>query len=96
MTLEKVFAGTQSYQIAVPAFGLWGFNIARKNQNLFVDKIKVKTRFISNRTYQAALVFGKDISKPAGLSANSIFEPILYQFYLNDMQGENSALNEVF
>lgn len=95
-TLEKVFAGSQSYQIAVPAFGLWGFNIARKNQSLAVDNIEVKTRFISNSTYEAALVFSKDISRPAGLIANSIFEPILYQFYLNDMQGEKSALGEVF
>ncbi len=95
-TLAKVFAGSRSYQISVPAFGLWGFNIARKNQNLAVDNIEVKTRFISNRAYEAALVFSKDISKPAGLSANSIFEPILYQFYLNDMQGNNSVLDEVF
>ncbi len=94
-TLEKVFVGSQSYQVSVPAFGLWGFNIARKNQSLAVDNIGVKTRFISNRTYEAALVFGKDISKPAGLAVNSIFEPVLYQFYLDDMQSGTLARGEV-
>lgn len=94
-TLERVFAGTKSYNIAVPAFGLWGFNIATMGPNTQVGKITVPTRFLTDTTLQAATVFGRDIDKPEGLKVNSIFEPILYDVYIQDQRGESSELKSL-
>ena len=85
-TLEKVFPITQSYHVTVPAFGLWGFNIAYKNNALKNGNISVPTRFLTSQAFNAALYFGKDIAKPAGIKTNSIFEPTLYNYYIQDIK----------
>ncbi len=85
-TLDKVFPITQSFHVTVPAFGLWGFNIAYKNKALKKGKITVPTRFLTDQAYISALYFGNDISKPKGIKTNSIFEPTLYNYYLQDLK----------
>lgn len=92
-TLAKVFAGTKSYQLSVPAFGIWGFNMAFKQEVSSIKEIKAPTRYLTKEIFQAALLFGKDISNPGGLPTNSIFEPILYHYYLQDLRGKPLKLS---
>ena len=87
-TLDKIFPKTVGFHVSVPAFGVWGFNIASKSDILQIGKLSDKTRYMTAEVFQAAQVFGKDISKPAKVWENSIFEPVLYQIYLQDIQGK--------
>ena len=85
-TLASIFPHTLSYQVAIPSFGIWGFNIARLNQlmpNTF--KINVPTRYLNQQAMQAAMIFGKDIQK-INSPINSIMEPKLYQLYIEDLK----------
>ena len=94
-TLREVFPQTASFQIAVPAFGLWGFNMAWKDSAQQVSQFAVPTRFLSNASFAAAQVFPKDISRPTeALTANSIFEPRLYETYLADLNKSPSFSQE--
>ena len=94
-TLNRVFPETTSYQIAVPAFGVWGFNIARKEPAGTSTGIAVPTRFLDDKAFEAAKIFGKDISRPEDLTVNSIFEPTLYNVYLLDLAGQAPALDDL-
>jgi len=87
-TLQKVFPETVSFQLAIPAFGIWGFNIATKQPGRTPEPITVPTRFLTDNVFKASKVFGKDIARPAiKLPVNTIFEPVLYQLYLEDQKG---------
>lgn len=92
-TLAEIFPSTTSYQIAVPAFGVWGFHIATKAPPIGASRISVPTRFLDDRAFEAAQVFGKDISQPEDLTVNSIFEPTLYHTYIQDLQGQTPPLD---
>ncbi len=85
-TLASVFDHTQSYQTALPSFGIWGFNMA-KNADVFPTTfdLTVPTKAISNETMLASLVFSKDMSK-VPTPINSIMEPKLYQLYIEDLR----------
>lgn len=85
-TLDHVFGDTKAYQVTIPAFGIWGFNMARINQPLpkkynFIED----TRFINSAIMQSAHTFGKDIAK-LDSKVNSIMEPKLYQYYIEDLK----------
>lgn len=85
-TLSAVFGDTLSYQITIPSFGIWGFNIARLDApipNQF--SFEVPTRFINSKVMQAAKIFGKDIQKVPS-PVNTLMEPKLYQVYLEDLK----------
>ena len=84
-TLEKVFQHTHSFHITVPAFGIWGFNMARLGEPIpTVFEVDVPTRFLTAQVMHAAAVFGKDISA-LPVPVNSIMEPKLYSLYLQDL-----------
>jgi len=63
--------------------------MASKSKGRLNDPINignVKTRFWSPEIMTAAKIFGKDIARlDAGDVTNSIFEPVIYQLYLNDV-----------
>jgi len=74
-TLADKFTDTLSYHTALPSFGIWGFNMARKGEALPSSfEFKVPTRAIRSETMLAALVFDKDIEK-VETPVNSIMEP---------------------
>ncbi len=87
-TLKTAFTKTRSFHVTIPAFGVWGFNMASKGDNLQIGDIKAPTKFLTKEIWQAATVFGKDTSRIASVPSNSIFEPVLYQLYLQDIQGK--------
>ncbi len=94
-TMDRVFAASRSYNIAVPAFGIWGFHVARKGGSIRPNKITVATRYFSDSIFAAAQVFGKDIARPSDVPVNSIFEPVLYQLYLRDIEGDPTRLASI-
>lgn len=86
-TMEYIFGPTLNYHTSVPAFGLWGFNLASKSGIIStLQPINVPTRYLTDDTLKASMVFGKDIEK-VKTAVNSIMEPKLYQFYIEDLQG---------
>ncbi len=85
-TLAHVFDDTLSYQVTIPSFGIWGFNMARVNTTLPESfTFTVPTRFLNADIMQAAQVFGKDISW-VETPINTIMEPKLYHLYLIDLK----------
>jgi len=85
-TLDHIFDQTVSFQITVPSFGLWGFNMASVKGE-FEDEyqFEVATKFLNTETMQAAMIFSEDTKKiPSPI--NSIMEPKLYQVYLKDLE----------
>lgn len=85
-TLDAVFDDTLSYHFTVPSFGLWGFNMARANASIPKEfNFDVDTRFLTQQSMQAAMVFAKDTDK-IKVPVNSIMEPKLYQLYLEDLK----------
>ncbi|MCK5726285.1 MAG: polyamine aminopropyltransferase [Thiotrichaceae bacterium] len=86
-TLAHIFGDTQPYQVTIPSFGIWGFNMARVNQSLASVKYNFikDTLFITPEIMQAAKIFGKDIAKLES-KVNSIMEPKLYQYYIEDLK----------
>ncbi len=85
-TMASVFSDTLSYHTALPSFGIWGFNLARKQQPLPKSfHIEVQTKSLTDEAMQAAMVFSKDMAKLDG-PINSIMEPKLYQLYVKDTQ----------
>ena len=85
-TLNNVFGHTLSYQVALPSFGIWGFNMARKNTILPQEfDFDVPTRAITKDTMMAAMIFSKDMMK-LDTPVNTIMEPKLYQLYIEDLR----------
>ncbi len=85
-TLDAVFDHTLSYHVTIPSFGIWGFNLAQMKKPLPRDfHFTIPTRFMTDATMQAAMVFSKDIQK-LEVPVNSIMEPRLYQLYIEDLK----------
>ena len=84
-TLAAVFPTTHSFQLTVPSFGVWGFNMARKGGEIPEQfQFDVATRYLDDEVMQAAGVFGRDVAQLES-PVNSIMEPKLYQLYLVDL-----------
>ena len=92
-TLEAAFVETDAYQIAIPSFGVWGFHLAAKKPDAFDEapSVSVTTKFWNDDVYTAARIFAEDIAPMEHRIVNSIFEPKLYQLYLEDMNGSASS-----
>ena len=85
-TLAAVFDDTYSYHVTVPAFGIWGFNMASSQPLPARFAVSVETRYINEQVMQAAGIFSEDMAK-LDVPVNSIMEPKLYQLYLVDLAG---------
>lgn len=85
-TLDSIFNDTTSYQISIPSFGLWGFNMASAGSDIpEAVEFNVPTKYMTAEVMRAATVFGKD-TQPLDVPVNSILEPRLYQLYLQDLK----------
>ena len=85
-TLDSIFDQTMPYNMALPSFGIWGFNLATfgvRIPDYWV--ISVRTKAISPATLSKATLFDKDIG-PIETPINSLFMPKLYQFYAEDIR----------
>jgi len=85
-TLNDVFDQTSSFQITVPSFGLWGFNMASVRGGFIAEyQFDVPLKYLNSQTMQAAMVFSEDTKKISS-PVNSIMEPKLYHLYLKDLE----------
>ncbi len=84
-TLATVFDKTESFQITVPSFGVWGFHMATK-ENAFPTEYIFGNEpiWVSKEVMQGARNFSSDIAK-IDVPENSIMEPKLYHLYLEDL-----------
>ncbi len=86
-TISEVFKNTIPYNISLPSFGVWGFNLAT-NQNLDINNLKwnflINTKSINTDGMRKALIFEKDLKK-IEVSTNTIFRPTLTQLYNRDL-----------
>ena len=89
LTMEEAFPKVDSYTVAIPAFGVWGFHLARRSERteLRLADLPEGLHYLTEEVFQAARAFGRDAGRPeTGLAVNSVFEPGLYQTYLQDLR----------
>lgn len=92
-TLEEVFPEVLQYQITIPSFGVWGYNMAFARPGGKLGPLPNGLATLSETVFEAAKVFPCDISRMEGLTANSIFDPNLYEEYtLDQKQAPQSRL----
>ncbi len=85
-TMAQVFDHTIAYNMALPSFGIWGFNLATFEKQIPERwKITVPTRSIGPEGVGKSMIFDKDTG-PLKSPINSIFKPKLYQLYTEDMR----------
>jgi len=93
-TMATVFPNTVSFHLSIPAFGIWGFNLATMKGDAQPGTISVPTRYLTDDVFRASRVFGKDANRPPGQTpVNTIFEPVLYQLYLKDQSTPVTAIS---
>ena len=87
-TMASVFPSTLSFHLSIPAFGVWGFNVATMKKGVIAGPITVPTHYLTDASFKASQVFAKDVARPSGAPppVNTIFEPVLYQLYLQDQR----------
>lgn len=86
-TIQSIFAQLSSYSVAIPSFGVWGFHLAAMQPGGELGPLPESLKFMSAPVLTAARVFPPDIAQPGEtLAVNSIFNPGLYEVYLNDLK----------
>ena len=86
-TMAGVFSDMTPFNISIPSFGVWGFHLAHKGADGGERQPWPEgLLFMTPDTWRAAQVFPRDIARPEGLEANSIFNPVLYQVYARDLR----------
>lgn len=94
-TLQTIFPEVTSYNITIPAFGIWGFHMATKSRGGALGELPDGLALLSEDVFAAAQVFPCDISRPDEfVSSNSIFDPSLYEAYTQDLAKSPVVLME--
>ncbi len=84
-TLNYVFNNSTPYNVSLPSFGIWGFNLVTLDNNIPENWVfKVNTRSINSNSMKKSLIFEKDIVETKA-PINTIFKPKLYHIYSEDM-----------
>ncbi|MGH1459844.1 MAG: polyamine aminopropyltransferase [Paracoccaceae bacterium] len=86
-TLEEIFPQVVSYQTPIPSFGIWGFNMATNAPDAGLRPLPEGLRSLSAPSFDAARVFSKDLLPRKDIGVNSIFDPVIYQLYAQDLHG---------
>ncbi|MEW5819661.1 MAG: polyamine aminopropyltransferase [Cyanobacteriota bacterium] len=83
-TVKESFPYSSQFHINVMSFGDWGFIIGSKIpvENRIDDiKIDVETRYLDSKLAKNAFLFGKDVIKPEDIEINTLFSPVLVEYY---------------
>ena len=84
-TLKYVFNNSTPYNVSLPSFGIWGFNLVTLDNNVPENWVfKVNTKSINSNSMKKSLIFEKDIVETKA-PINTIFKPKLYHIYSEDM-----------
>lgn len=84
-TLEEIFPDVISYQMSIPSFGIWGFHMASKQPSGRLGELPTDLRFLTKDSFAAAQVFSQDLRPRKTPEVNSIFNPVIYQLYAQDV-----------
>jgi len=95
-TLEQSgFAHVRPYHTYVPSFGDWGFVLASPHSiSITPFETKLPVRYLDAEVVEAMLHFPEDSSRPPGLSANRLDQPVLLDYYLADWEAWSRELVE--
>lgn len=79
------------YEVEVPSFGNWGFQMASR-RHIDTDQLKVssalETRFLNDSTLQSLFVFSKDLRFDLEkLQVNSVLQPVILTYYKRGWNG---------
>lgn len=85
-TLEELFPDVVNYQITVPSFGIWGFNLASKAPGQALGPFPQDLKSLTRAGFNSALNFPRDLRPQRDLHVNSIFNPVLYAEYERDVK----------
>lgn len=84
-TMDAVFDQMVTYQISVPSFGIWGFNLASDTVGADLGELPEGLRYVSHESFDAARAFSPDLMPTRELAVNSIFNPTIYEEYARDL-----------
>jgi spermidine synthase len=89
-TLESEGFKVAPYHLQVPAFGDWGFNMAVKNDNEYIDNIdsisidpSIETKYLNEENISGLFMFGKDemVASNDKVEVNQLTKPVMIQYY---------------
>lgn len=89
-TVKESFPYANRYHANVLSFGDWGFvmgsNLPINKERIKKINISVPTRYLTNDLARAAFLFGKDDTSPENIKVNTMFDPVLVQYYLKSWE----------
>ena len=81
------------YHTYVPSFGDWGFVLASPYPiSIIPFETELPVRYLDAEVVEAMLHFPEDSSRPPGLSANRLDQPVLLDYYLADWEAWSMEL----
>lgn len=86
-TLGEVFPGVVGYQVPIPSFGVWGYNLASIQPEFTLGNLPKNLRFITPEVFAAATIFPDDLKPTRKIEINTIFNPTIYSEYAQDIAG---------
>ncbi len=79
-TIKNAGFNVKAYHLEVPAFGDWGFNMAKMGDFKLNNNLEVDTRYLSNDNINSLFYFGKD-ELANDVEVNHLTYPILMEYY---------------
>ncbi|WP_282119450.1 polyamine aminopropyltransferase [Ruegeria atlantica] len=86
-TLSEIFPQVVNYQVSIPSFGVWGYNLVANDPTATLGEVPESARFLTSGVFEAAQVFSEDLLPKRELAINSIFDPGIYHEYSRDVSG---------
>lgn len=84
-TAKSVFNNADRYHINVQSFGEWGFviggHIAPLKERLDKIDTQIPTRYLTSEIAKSAFYFGKDMSPKNSIQVNTLFNPVIIDYY---------------
>lgn len=84
-TVKESFPYTSQYHTNVLSFGDWGYvlgsNLPLTEEKISQIDITIPTKYFTNEIAQTSFLFGKDSSEPSELKVNTLFDPVIVEYY---------------
>ncbi len=87
---ESGFLFTYPYQINVPSFGNWGFNIASNTKLDFKFNETLNLKYLEQESFEHIFYFPPDV-KRTNVEASRLDQPIIMKYYLDHWSALNAT-----
>lgn len=84
-TMAEVFPQVSPYNLSVPSFGIWGFNLASRREGSVLGELPAGLRSMTPEVFASSLVFSEDLLARREIETNSLFNPTIYRAYARDL-----------